>query len=58
MSRSVINRDVVLNLITNACDVCLVKVKTGHRDQFVIKDQEKIGFLSSAIAAFPCIFEV
>ena len=61
MSRSVINLDVALKVVTNACDVCLVKVKIGHRDQFLTQlatESRKAGLLSSAIAAFPSIFEV
>ena len=52
--RSVINHDVALKVVTNACDVCLVKVKAGHRDHFskqLAKESKNVGLPSSAIAS-------
>ena len=61
MSRSVINIDFVLKVVTNACEVYLLKIKTGHGDQSLTQlatESRKLSLPSSPIAAFPSIFEV
>ena len=48
-------------MVTNTCDVCLLRVKVGQRDQFLTqlaRELRKARLLSTAIAALPSIFEV